>query len=110
MIRDQLRHFEDSRLPQLLLQLDQLSKPATVKSAVPDSTADSVSLSGVGKTSSGENIAKPTQAEPKLVPARTIKVSYAKPWLTSEAELDDYLNKQREAWLREILAGNRVQI
>lgn len=110
MIRDQLRHFEDSRLPQLLLQLDQLAKPAAVKPAVPDSTADSVSLPGVGKTPSGENVAKPTQAEPKLVPARTIKVSYAKPWLTSEAELDDYLNKQREAWLREILAGNRVQI
>ena len=42
--------------------------------------------------------------------ARTIKGSYAKPWLTNEAELDDYLNKQREAWLKEILAGNRVQI
>src|SRR3546814_15634890 len=34
--------------------------------------------------------------EPKLVAARTIKVSYAKPWLASEAELDDYLRKQRE--------------
>jgi hypothetical protein len=44
------------------------------------------------------------------VPARTIRVSYAKAWLTNEAELDDYLNRQREAWLREILAGNRVQI
>jgi len=51
-----------------------------------------------------------TKPEPKLVPARTIKVSYAKPWLTDEAELDDYLNKQREAWLKEIQAGNRVQI
>ncbi|MNC67868.1 hypothetical protein D3C75_1184080 [compost metagenome] len=49
-------------------------------------------------------------AEPRLVPARTIKVGYSKPWLASEAELDDYLRQQREAWLKEIQAGNRVQI
>ena len=34
----------------------------------------------------------------------------APPLTVSEAELDDYLNKQREAWLKEIQAGNRVQI
>ena len=45
-----------------------------------------------------------------MVAARTIRVDYAKAWLTSEAELDDYLNKQRDAWLKEIQAGNRVQI
>ena len=49
-------------------------------------------------------------AEPRIVQARQIKVGYGKPWLTSEAELDDYLQKQREAWLKEIQAGNRVQI
>ena len=48
--------------------------------------------------------------EQRVVPARTIKVGYSKPWLTSEADLDDYLRQQREAWLKEILAGNRVQI
>jgi hypothetical protein len=45
-----------------------------------------------------------------VVPVRTIRVEYTKAWLTSEAELDDYLKKLREAWLKEIQAGNRVQI
>ncbi|MOA31152.1 hypothetical protein D3C78_1522950 [compost metagenome] len=49
-------------------------------------------------------------AEPRIVQSRHIKVGYPKPWLTSETELDDYLQKQREAWLKEIQAGNRVQI
>ena len=65
--------------------------------------------SAIGTSPSTARTAAPP-AEPKLVPARTIKVSYAKPWLANEAELDDYLQKQREAWLREIQAGNRVQI
>ncbi|MNC77865.1 hypothetical protein D3C75_1299370 [compost metagenome] len=49
-------------------------------------------------------------AEPGIVQARHIKVGYGKPWLTNEAELDDYLQRQREAWMKEIQAGKRVQI
>ena len=109
MIRDQLRHFEDERFPQLLLQLDQLARPAE-KSAIPNTAAEPVAASSVGSTPKVTSTAQPPTTEPKLVPARTIKVSYRKPWLASEAELDDYLQKQREAWLKEIQAGNRVQI
>jgi hypothetical protein len=89
MIRDQLRDFDEKRFPQLLLQLDQLARPVP-----PDPTPDPA----------------PDLTEPRLVSARTIKVGYLKPWLSSEMELDEYLQKQREAWLREIRAGNRVQI
>lgn len=109
MIRDQLRHFEDERFPQLLLQLDQLARPAE-KPATPSTAAEPVAASSVGSTSKVASTAQQPTTEPKLVPARTIKVSYMKPWLASEAELDDYLQKQREAWLKEIQAGNRVQI
>ena len=109
MIRDQLRHFEDERFPQLLLQLDQLARPAE-KPSPPNTAAEPVGASSIGSTSNVVNTAQPPMPEPKLVPARTIKVSYMKPWLASEAELDDYLQKQREAWLNEIQAGNRVQI
>lgn len=110
MIRDQLRHFEDERFPKLLFQLDQLAKPVTVQATEINIVAEPISPSGVGKPTVHTTSPKPQPVEPKLVPARTIKVSYIKPWLTSEAELDDYLQKQREAWLKEIQAGNRVQI
>lgn len=102
MIRDQLRHFEDQRYPQLLLQLEGMSKPKPVvpPSNIPNDTTPPVE--GTAPT--------PVVAEPRLVPARTIKVGYTKPWLANEAELDDYLKQQREAWLKEIQAGNRVQV
>lgn len=109
MIRDQLRRFEESRFSQLLVQLEQWGKPAQ-----PAHTPDPQPAAGA--PSAGEPqaavtlIPRPATPEPKVVPARTIRVDYTKAWLTSEAELDEYLNKQREAWLKEIQAGNRVQI
>lgn len=109
MIRDQLRHFEESRFSQLLVQLEQWVKPAQPAPAPAAQPA-------AGAPSAGEPQAavmlapRPAAPEPKVVPARTIRVDYTKAWLTSEAELDDYLNKQREAWLKEIQAGNRVQV
>ena len=107
MIRDQLRHFEDERYPQLLLQLEGLakSKPVTPQPNVPTGTTPPVDDDKPVTTA-----LTPVVAEPRLVPARTIKVGYAKPWLSNESELDDYLKQQRDAWLKEIQAGNRVQI
>ena len=109
MIRDQLRHFEESRFSQLLVQLEQWGKPAQ---PAPAPTAQpAAGAPAAGEPQAAATLApKPATPEPKVVPARTIRVDYAKAWLTSEAELDDYLNKQREAWLKEIQAGNRVQI
>ncbi len=107
MIRDQLRHFEDERYPQLLLQLEGLAKPKPV--APPPNTPGDTTPPVEGSKPQAATPA-PTAAEPRLVPARTIKVGYAKPWLASESELDEYLKQQREAWLKEIQAGNRVQV
>lgn len=97
MIRDQLRHFEERNYPQLLQRLQQLARPPEPKPSAGNGNTPPTSTS-------------PQIAEPQIVPARTIAVAYSKPWLASESELDDYLQKQREAWLREIQAGNRIQI
>lgn len=109
MIRDLLRHFEDERFPQLLLRLDQLASAAGQTTVSETDTEPQVATSA-GQAPSVPITSTPQTRETKLVPARTIKVSFGKPWLSSEAELDDYLQKQREAWLKEIQAGNRVQI
>jgi hypothetical protein len=112
MIRDQARRFEEEKFPQLLVQLDHLARPtpppangdkAQEPSAVPP--IDVVVTSGQGAPSTHTPV-----AQHKLVQARSIKVGHAKPWLATEAELDDYIQKLRQAWLQEIQAGNRVQI
>ena len=110
MIRDQLRAFEDNQYAQLLLKLERLARPQPVSAPVPP-------ISPPPSGNQGIDCPPPQSAEPprvveppRLVSARTIKVAYSKPWLASESELDDYLRQQREAWLKEIQAGNRVQI
>jgi len=110
MIRDQLRAFEENQYAQLLLKLERMARPQPMPAPVSPVQAPPAA----GKSSIDSPPAPvehpPKNAEPRLVPARTIKVGYSKPWLASEAELDDYLQQQREAWLKEIQAGNRVQI
>ena len=110
MIRDQLRAFEDNQYAQLLLKLEQLSSPQPVSAPVPPVSPPALGSQGIDcptpQSSEPPRVAEP----PRLVSARTIKVAYSKPWLASETELDDYLQQQREAWLKEIQAGNRVQI
>lgn len=108
VIRDQRRNFEDEGYPQLLIRLEQLSRPKLVQPEKPQPTPRP------DKGSSGGEDVPPSEPqqddEPRFVSARSIKVGYGKPWLACEAELDDYLQKQREAWLKEIQAGSRIQI
>lgn len=106
MIRDALRRFEDERFAELLLQLEQLSRPA------PAPAPTTVAPKGIAPPGTGTNhvAAEPTPTAPRVVPARSIRVAFARPWLASEADLDDYLAQQRAAWLQEIQAGNRVQV
>jgi len=97
MIRDQRRQFEEVTYPQLLILLEQFLLPVIPPTVPQPGNAPAPAVPTV-------------VAEPKIVQARAIKVSHDKPWLASERELDDYLKKLREAWLKEIQAGKRVQI
>ena len=91
MIRDALRRFEDERFAALLLQLEQLSRPAPAPATA--------APAGIAPPAD-----EPAPTVARVVPARSIRVAFARPWLA------DYLAQQRAAWLQEIRAGNRVQI
>lgn len=97
MIRDQLRRFEDERYTELLLLLEKFSKPESTRTKTKDTGGD-------------DDKKDADNAIHNIVPARTIKVAYSSPWLSNEIELDEYIKKQREAWLNEIKAGKRVQL
>lgn len=95
LIRDQLRAFEEQQYPALLMALVRLAHPIAPPPDYP---------SPQPRPEEGRI------AEPKLIPARDIKIAYPRPWLATQAELDGYLDKLRAAWLVEIQAGNRVGI
>jgi hypothetical protein len=47
---------------------------------------------------------------PPVVLLKSVKVNFEKPWLTDEADVDQYLDAMRQALLEEVRRGKRVQI
>lgn len=100
MIRDQVRRFEDVEYPGLVNQIDLWSRPVeSGTETAPPGSADS--------TTSADSQRSP---QPKIVLSRSIAVQFDKALLTDESDLQRYLDAVREAWLKEIQAGKRVQI
>lgn len=128
MVRDQLRNFEDIGFTQVLDQLDRLIREA---SALPAASVESTVVNDVdpnavasdtsptsaptvasasiatSSTSTSEMTSAPA---PQTVTARSITVPTDKLWLSNEADLDEYVEQLRQAWLNEIRAGRRIQI
>jgi cation transport regulator ChaC len=100
MIRDQVRRFEDVEYPGLVAQIDLWSHPVEpgTKTAPPDNGGD---------TTSATTTPLP---QPTIVLSRSIAVQFDKALLADEADLQRYLDALRDAWLKEIKAGKRVQI
>ncbi len=46
----------------------------------------------------------------EYVPIQTVKVTFEKPWLSAEADVNDYLERLREAIIGEIKQGKRIRL
>lgn len=97
VIRDIQRRFEDETYAALIQKLMLWSRPK------PEPT---------GK--SGVTPAKPVVNEPEpaieSVAARSIRVPYSQPWLSTEAEVETYLEAYKKTLLTLIKAGKRIQL
>lgn len=95
VINDRMRYFEEQGYQRLLAEMVAMAKPKPAKT---NTTSDVDS--------------EPRVAEPEIeyISTRKLKVSFDKAWLADEADVDEYLKQLREALLREIKAGKRIQI
>ena len=91
VINDRMRYFEEQGYQRLLAKMVEMGRPKP-------------EVTGAGS--------EPRVAEPEIeyIPARKLKVSFDKAWLADEADVDEYLESLREALLREIEAGKRIQV
>lgn len=94
VINDSLRYFEEQGYQNLLAKMVEMASPKPR----PDTTNSGASASQV--------------AEPEIeyISTRKIRVSFDKAWLASETDVDQYLTKFREALLKEIEVGKRIQV
>jgi hypothetical protein len=97
VIRDSLRHFEENDYQRLLAQMATWAQPA------PEPQPKSPKEGATGKTA----------AKPKPNPYVSIKKlqpSFDKAWLSSEQDVDAYVDAVKAKLLGEIEKGHRIQI
>ena len=97
VIKDRLRYFEEQGYQKLLAKMVEMatSKPG-----------------GQGEKSNPdpEYPSDDKTPKPEYVQARQIRAAYDKAWLADETDVDRYLESMREALLKEISKGRRIQI
>ena len=118
LIRDALRLFEDEEYGNLLNKLSSLckSKDTSQKSNSSGSKQtkynDDIEDSDFGKGETNEDHRKPGKKDPvkEVVGIKKIEVKYDKAWIENASEVDAYLSLLKEAVLKEIKNGKRIQV
>ena len=92
VLQNKVTQIRSNLLAELIGQIDQLAHPAP---------------SPFDQPGASEAPAAPPQA-PSYIKADQIKVSFDKPYLSDEADVDQYLNEMKKTLLVEIRAGKKV--
>jgi hypothetical protein len=103
MVRERVSAFRTTTYPQLLSGVASLaSKPSG------EQGDDGAAKGGFGD----RGTAPPTPPPPvqTFIAGSSVKVSFPKPYLANEADVEAYLNSMREALLAEIRGGNRITV
>lgn len=121
VIRDDVRRFEDENYQRLIQQLMVWSQPKTAPTSTPDpvvspktryaeSPRTKPQVSGANESDTkAAGVAEPVVSI-ESVPIRRVTVSFPQPWLSSEAEVEQYLDSYRKALLELVRNGKRVQL
>ena len=96
VINDSMRYFEEQGYQNLLAKMVEMAAP------IPQKESDS--------TEAGDHGSQVNEPKVEYISTRKIRVSFEKAWLANESEVDQYLQKLREALLKEIEQGKRIQI
>jgi len=99
VIRERVSGFRASGFPALL---GRVTAPPPVKKDGEDDKPR-----GFRDSTSGT---PPAPTQPEYVAASALRVTYAKPYLADEQDIDAYLNTLRETLIAEIRAGKRVTV
>jgi hypothetical protein len=115
VIRDDLRRFEDESYSALVQKLMLWSQPkpkpqSTHESKTATSSADHDGSDNSENITGHEEVKEPEPAIIKTISVRQIKVSYKKPWLASEADVEEYLEAFRQSLIEEINQDKQIQV
>ena len=98
VIRDRVSDFRSTTYPSLLARVT-IPPPPPMPPTSPGRGSEV-----------GEPPSAPQMHDPEYVAATSLRVSYPKPFLADEQDVDDYLGSVRETWIKQIRAGKRISI
>lgn len=96
VINDSMRFFKEQGYQKLLSNMVEMARPKPLK--------------GDGTTDVGSKEPHVPEPEIRYISAHKINVDFDKAWLSDGVDVDQYLQKLREALLKEIEEGKRIQI
>lgn len=94
VIRETLRRFEENEYQRLLAKMVDMANPPPQ----PETTATK------------DQVADDSKPPTEYILNKKININFSKAWIASEEDLEQYINKLREAYLKEIRAGKRINI
>ena len=104
LIREEALRFQNENYPRLL---ERITTPTVVPTANTTATV-SARDAQADPSSSADRATEPPS--PQYVASTTLRVRYTKPYLTTEADVDDYLRTLRTRLIDEIQAGRRITV
>lgn len=106
-IRDRLRRFEEGEYRRALALFVQWTQPPT-----PDRSGRKVTEKDASPYGESSKIDLPPDGQPPypVVGLRKVSISFPKPLLETEADVDQYLAAMKRALLEEIRSGKRIQV
>lgn len=106
VIRDRLRSFEEGEYSRLLAEVGRLASVAKEKK---DTGKKKPKEKPAGPGGTGVTV-EFCEKEPEYIYGRSLQINFKKPMLVDEKDVEEYLSALKEAYLKEIKEGKRVQI
>lgn len=114
MLRDEARRFEDVTYSNLVQKLMAWSQPApqTVTTPVTDNNTNNQPKDDFfeGKATPTPSVNEPVKPEIQSISAKQIRVDYNKPWLSTENDVEGYIEEYKKALLSAIKQGKHIQL
>lgn len=112
MIRDDARRFEDIKYAELVKKLMAWSQPASPppEPSNPDDNKEPDNAATGANTGVAPSVKEPVKPEIQSVSAKQVRVSFTKPWLSSEDDVEAYVEEYKKALLAAIKAGKHIQL
>jgi hypothetical protein len=110
VFRDEVHHFEEQGYAELVQQLMAWNQPEQEEENETNTKPDqSAEVREKAKSEETDEPAPKQRKAPAIISAKKVRVDFHKPWLSNEADVDDYLTKYRAALLKELEQGKKIQ-